>query len=196
MIYKEEIKPIFSDYDLILVDLYNTLVRNVVRVHPYKVIFKEYENKINIPSRELFDKCMKSNLFIQDFLMKEYKITMTDASINEFNSLLKEEFDSVMFNKELITQLVNSNSKIVLISNLSPEYYEPIPELKEIMKLDNEVLSFKEGILKPELSIFEKAISFYPDANNILMIGDNYKLDIEPTIKLGIDSYLVSKWWQ
>jgi FMN phosphatase YigB (HAD superfamily) len=195
MIYEKDNKPIFEKYDLILVDLYNTLVRNIVRVHPYKVIFKEFENKIDIPSRTLFDKCMKSNLFIQDFLMKEFNIKMSSDSINEFNSLLKEEFDSVMFHKELITSLTVANTKIVLISNLSPEYYEPIPELKTIMKLDNEVLSFKEGILKPDISIFNKAISLYPSAKNILMIGDNYKLDIEPTITLDIDSYLVPKWW-
>jgi HAD superfamily hydrolase (TIGR01549 family) len=195
MIYNTDNKPNFKQYDLILVDLYNTLVRNTIRKHPYKVIFDTYKDEINIESRKLFDGCMTSKLFIKDFLKKEFGIIVTKEEEVVFQSLLQEEFDSLVLNNSLIKDIRNSGAKIVLISNLSPEYYKPVKEVNKQIKLDKEILSFSVGELKPNLSIFNNALNSYPNSKNILMIGDNYKLDIEPTIQLNIDAYHVEKWW-
>jgi FMN phosphatase YigB (HAD superfamily) len=53
--------------------------------------------------------------------------------------------------------------------------------------LDYEVLSYREGVKKPSLSFYRRALDMAEaPAAECWMIGDSYELDVEPALKLGM----------
>ena len=171
-------------------DLYNTLVRNTTRLTPYRYIYKiiEEQNKFT-NSRDFFEYSMKKNMYLQEIL-EEKKIVIEEKYIKEFKKLMEMEMSSIIFNEELIS--MNKDKNNILLSNLSKEYYEPIIKLKSKMSFVQEILSYEVGMLKPDKNIFKLALN---DKDSFKMYGDNYKLDIEPAIELGLETEQILKWW-
>ncbi|WP_378183121.1 HAD family hydrolase [Aquimarina sp. SS2-1] len=56
------------------------------------------------------------------------------------------------------------------------------------------LVSEELGVAKPSVDFYQKTLEHINvDANKILYIGDSIKLDIEPSIKLGINSLLIDR---
>jgi len=182
-----------------VVDLYNTLIRNEIRLHPYKTLYKSL-TKLNKglkeeKSRYFFKKAMTTNLYIEDIIKEEVKYNR--EIIEKFNLDIKEELNSIIYNEDLIKELNENYDNIVLLSNLSKEYEEPIKELEKKLKINSKILSFEVGFVKPDIDIFrEAAKSINKLPNECIMYGDNLKLDIEGAELSGYKkSILVEKWW-
>lgn len=165
--------------EIIVVDLYNTLIRNQIRLGPYRRLRQD---------RAFFNTIMKYNGTLEEYV-KENNL---ELNLNLFHEEIKLELSSIIFNFKLIDELNKQNKDIVLLSNLSKEYAKPIEDLKKYLNISKEILSFEVGYLKPEKEIFKLACS----DGNAVMYGDNIELDIKGAIDAGYkDAILVEQWW-
>ena len=185
--------------NILVVDLYNTLVRNTSRLNPYKKLFIDIKNinpSVNIPSREFFNLSMMYNGSITG-LLKSLGINFNDEMINSFKLLIDEELNSIIFNEDLISDLSSQNKKIILLSNLSFEYSPPISELKSKLDIYSSILSFEVNLLKPNKDIFLLASQEgNATPKQSFMYGDNMDLDILGAFNSGYGgTKLVNKWW-
>lgn len=81
----------------------------------------------------------------------------------------------------------------VILSNHVPELEELVKHLG-IRKYFTKIYSSANiGYEKPNIKIYEKVIQDLKDAENIIMIGDNYIADIQGAKKAGIEAILVRK---
>lgn len=90
---------------------------------------------------------------------------------------------------EVVLALKRRGCKIGLISNIWSPYYRAFrsvcPEIASA--LDSATLSFREGIKKPDKTMFERALaSFSLRPHEAVMVGDTYTNDIAPAIALGM----------
>lgn len=181
----------------IIFDLYNTLLRNTIRNHPYLTLYKSIEehNNTQLSSRDFFNYCMINNGDI-NYIISKLNLKVDTQDLNLFKANLKEEFNSIIFNQELINEFKNYEEKKVLLSNLSFEYQEPISELEKLITFDSKIYSFETGLLKPQKEIFLKAAdSVGSSVKDCIMFGDNMKLDIDGAKKIGMQTRLVEQWW-
>jgi len=186
--------------DLIVVDLYNTLIRNNVRKHPYIMLYnhlKERNPTFYLSSKEFFNFSMKNKMPIIDIIFL-FQLKYDKNILNNFYTFLDIEFDSIVYNTALINFLNSLNNKKVILSNLSFEYSKPIDNLASIFDFDKSVLSFNVSILKPNPQIFSYASSLYnKHTSECIMIGDNFHLDIDGSLKAGYkNGILIEKWWK
>lgn len=184
--------------EVIIVDLYNTLVRNQIRKAPYKKIYTELKktNRIEMTNREFFNKSMMYNGNINKFL-NHLNLTLDKRVLNQFEQDIFDEMESIIFNESLINELNNSNKPVAILSNLSFEYAKPIEKLKKKLDITETILSFEESLLKPDPKIFELACNrLNANPNNATMYGDNLQLDIDGANQAGYKrTVLVEKKW-
>ncbi|MBF0565338.1 MAG: HAD family hydrolase [Nitrospirae bacterium] len=98
---------------------------------------------------------------------------------------------------EVVLALKRRGYRIGLISNIWSPYYRAFekacPQITSA--LDSATLSFRDGIRKPDKTMYERAlasISLRP--HEAVMIGDTYTNDIAPAIELGMGTvWLLSR---
>ena len=95
---------------------------------------------------------------------------------------------------EVVKTLKKRGCKIGLISDIWVPYYRSFekscPEITALT--DSFILSFKEGIKKPDIALYERAlVSLNSQPSETIMIGDTYFNDIEPAITLGMSTVWV-----
>ena len=188
----------FNDYEIVCCDLFNTLVRNTVRLNPYKKLYQDIKKEnpyIDFFPHDLFHYSMVRNFNVEE-LIKYFSVKLDKSKIENFKLKLEEEKNSLIFNEDLIERLNNTKGKIVLISNLSKEYCFAVEEIKKRIKFDKIILSYDVGILKPEKRIFNIVVEEYNvNPMDIIMIGDSQKMDILGATEVGFDTKLIVKWW-
>jgi len=165
-----------NNNELILVDLYNTLIRNTNRLSPYKYLYQAIKKEnpyITFNSRDFFNYSMKKNLTING-LIQFFDVKISKESINEFKYLIKQEMNSIIYNDELISELNSYNVPICLVSNLSKEYSTPLNELSKKIKFEKIYLSYELNALKPDKKMFNIIYEDYKKIplEKIIIIGD------------------------
>jgi putative hydrolase of the HAD superfamily len=161
---------------------------------------KEIYEKINIEIKQSNNYCNKFNKNIY------FKRLLENLNIplNELDTILKiynNEFDDNLLTsiypniEDLLKVLKQDNIKIGILSNNNfKQQYDKLVKLNLISYVDYIQTSDENGNEKPHISMFHSIINKMKiQAENILMIGDNYDHDIEPAIKLGLIPLLFKK---
>lgn len=95
--------------------------------------------------------------------------------------------------KKLLARLKEEGYKLYVLSNAQAAF--TIPELKKLKIydiFDGIAISSDYGIKKPNKEFFIKAINnFGIKDENIIMIGNDYKCDIEPANELGLKTIFI-----
>lgn len=135
-------------------------------------------------------------LNVDDYLnnaLKEYGVILSEIQCLEamkcFYSDYKEHVIVNSNGQALLKKLKSSGISIGVISNciLQDEIYKEIFQYVGISKyIDQYVFSYSNNCRKPSLKLYKKMVSnFDIRSEEVLMIGDNLKADIEPAQKLG-----------
>jgi putative hydrolase of the HAD superfamily len=165
-----------------------------------KEYVKEIYDKINIEIKHSNNYCNKFNKNIYfKRLLESLNIPLDKLDIilqiynDEFNNnLLTSIYPNI---EDLLKFLKQDNIKIGILSNNNfKQQYDKLVKLNLISYIDYIQTSDENGYEKPHISMFHSIINKMKiPAENIIMIGDNYEHDIEPTIKLGLIPFLFKK---
>ncbi|VAW77798.1 hypothetical protein MNBD_GAMMA12-1072 [hydrothermal vent metagenome] len=94
---------------------------------------------------------------------------------------------------EVLRQVREKGLEIAIVSNLSVPYAEPLKRLFG-QYVDYSIFSFAVGYKKPEPEIYNELLAQSScDANEILMVGDSIKSDIEGARNAGIKSVWLNR---
>jgi HAD superfamily hydrolase (TIGR01549 family) len=176
----------------ILFDIGSTLVTG-----PEMSPSKEIAQLLEIDSCEVGKIIMQNSFTSPDSLFDHFKTIW-----KELNSSDREKIKTLWYRQEKDAKEIEGATetvqyckqkglKIGLISDIWKPYYKSFEKAcpKIATLIDTAALSFQEGIKKPNTLLFTKALSaLNTKPEETLIVGDTYKNDIEPAIKLGLRS--------
>lgn len=169
---------------VIVFDLYNTLVEITSNNRFFNKLYKESVTGFDLDISSYLHLVMTKN---EDELFKilpnEFLKSFTDNQ-----HVLNEELNSVIVFNDVLKSLseLKENYKLFLISNLAFPYKKPVYNLGLDHFFEDMIFSCDFGYVKPNEKIFqeiERITQVQPE--QILMIGDSLKSDIEGANKVG-----------
>ena len=205
-----KIKAIFFDLD-------DTLVNSRKAEKEAAYTFKEQFSEFNNMNKEDFEKLWHEIAIEQykryekgEISYKEHKIDRVKSVFSKFNVKKDDEEAFNIFNVYLkeyqnnwklfndateILEKMKKDYKLVLITNGDSNQQRNKIKKTNIEKYFSEILiSGEVGIIKPKKEIFELACKKIGEApENCVMIGDNYKLDIEGARNAGLGTVWVNR---
>jgi putative hydrolase of the HAD superfamily len=111
---------------------------------------------------------------------------LLDEIFNACSYLPWEKFDDAEALKTI-------NIPIGIVSNFNSSLKEQLDQVFGAIFSDIFV-SEEVGVAKPSIEFYQQAINkIGADANDILYIGDSFKLDMEPAMQLGIKTYVIDR---
>lgn len=175
----------------ILFNGFGTLVRVALDRRVYKVVFSGVGDK---PAAERV--ALTEPLELKALMLKLLP-NFPASSLMSFRAALEEELDSVELFPEVLKVLAALRArgiKIAVGSNLALPYVNPLKRLLEA-HVDTWILSCHEGVAKPELAFYEKAVQALGcEPAEVLMVGDSLECDYEAPLKAGLKArHLVRK---
>lgn len=186
----------------LIFDLDNTLIIwNDKYINALKETIKKYKN---IDGKELNDLTRNYNELIENYenYYNHYSIDNMVDLLNKIGANIDNEFiidwldrlgTMADYDNEVVNTLKYLGKKYELVV-LTNWFRKPqIERLKtaEIYKYFKEVYD-GETTIKPNIDGFKKACGD-KKIEECIMIGDNYKIDIEPAINLGLKAILVDR---
>lgn len=117
------------------------------------------------------------------------------ANVSELQRTLDADLLSVRLFPEVLDvlqRLRNQGVKIAVISNLATPYIAPVDNLSLHQFFDAELFSCKIGKTKPDPVIYQAALDqLSVTLDEVLMIGDSLRCDVEGPRSLGMDTYQI-----
>ncbi len=203
----------------VLFDLYLTLIDvsgvnqeeqdkaayNVIRKFNYNygfVEFREMFKKVYNKWREFRQTSLievNPRVWWQETLLKlgvTPKFKLLENILEERHKIFLKQikiYDDVI---EILKILHKKNILIGIMSNCSDAKYakEELEYLGLADYIDFFITSAEYGRRKPDINLFLNVLSSIPfTKEEIIMIGDDYKNDVEPWTKLGVKAYLINR---
>ena len=185
------IKVVAFDFDDTLVDEKRFLKKKWLIVTQYfsylhkdlrKVFFKFYDNDDN--KKKILDKVL---------LILKINSSYKNKIISKFKKLKGDDYQ-IKGSVKLINYLKRKNIKVGIMTN-GKKYYQ-LPRIKKLTfykRLD--FIYFGDRHKKPSKEFFLQSKDFKKmnKSSDFLYVGDNYKLDILPALKLKMKAVLVGK---
>lgn len=188
----------------IIFDCWGTLFYDDISPHPFHKFAEKIGESMSdysylkVFEKELMlDRCDNIENSVRSLLKKLDK-NPREGIIEELVRILRE--DSISYVKpypETIETLksLKSSYKLGLLSNSFSHSFEAIKDdynLSEIF--DTFVLSYKEGVIKPDPQIFKIALKkLKVDKNEVVMVGDSLKDDVKAAEDFGIKGILIDR---
>ena len=180
-------------------DLFWTLVEPKKKLVKQKL--KEFCEKKWVSFKEIADiwKVLDNSL-IEVFKILWIRLTKQDINeLKKIEKLIEEEVNSVElkpYSIEILEVLREEEKKLFLISNLAKPYAEVIKRHRLEKYFDFMILSFKEGIAKPDPNIYKKALGKLRELgvsnpSQILFTGDRQEPDVDWPKQVGINWMLI-----
>ena len=163
--------------EIIVFDLYNTLIRITKRQQFFTKIFQYCQTDTRLTFSRYLDMLITKDL---EVLLDQLPLTCQQA-YHKFLPELTFEIDSVELFPETqeVIQKLASKYPLYLISNLASPYKKPFYDLGLCEYFENAVFSCDFGDKKPNSSIFKEVESMsLQSGEQILMIGDSLTSDI------------------
>ncbi|CAL2102279.1 putative Glyceraldehyde 3-phosphate phosphatase [Tenacibaculum sp. 190130A14a] len=168
----------------IVFDLYNTLIKIKEPKHFFVKLYRKSKNGFNLDISSYMKLVMtKSLVELEEMLPSEFK-----KLFKENKNDLEKELNSVVVFKEVynILSRLEKCYNLFLISNLAEPYKEPFFDKKLDQYFEKVIFSCDYGSIKPEEKIFKEIEEITGNQpNEIMMIGDSLKSDIEIPKRLG-----------
>ncbi|MEO0899826.1 MAG: HAD family hydrolase [Bacteroidota bacterium] len=169
--------------EIIVFDLYNTLVKIETKTNGFTKIFQNCSEAIGITHRRFIDLILTQDI---DDLIRRFPSKFQEE-LERFLPAIEAEINSTLPFPETQSVLENLASKydLFLISNLATPYKRPYYELELSTWFNRPIFSCDVGFRKPDTQIFEKIeLASKRSGNQILMIGDSISSDIEGAKKM------------
>jgi HAD superfamily hydrolase (TIGR01549 family) len=174
-------------YQLVVFDLYGTLIRFGTTHHPFRKILKW----AHALGRQPLATDARTLMTINDepeSLFRAMGIPAPDDLLRSFQQEIQEELDSLtLFNDVIPTleKLVEAKIGLAICSNLAKPYGAIIDRLLPDFSFTR-ILSFEVGYIKPEHGIYEAIVNKTGvHKENILFVGDTFVADYEGPARYG-----------
>lgn len=170
--------------EVIVFDLYNTLIRIDTKSNYYRFLYKEMKKFENVMYEGFKQSILKNTheSILEQLPEHIHKIALENKSILEHELRQVKLFEETL---EVLSDL-SQEYQLVLVSNLASPYKEPFYDLGLAKYFSYVVFSCDVGFTKPHQAIFsivEKNTGV--SGNNIMMVGDSKKSDIEGAKSMG-----------
>jgi len=173
-----------SKTEILVFDLYNTLIEFQQYRNFLGLLYKKSDNGFGIDKKEYRELVMKSpieNIF--NSVSNDFK-----DSFIEHEDILRTEIDSIIIYPDTIPALTELQKKydLYLISNLASPYVDPFIQLGLKKFFKKSIFSCEVGFTKPSKEIF-KIIEEVTNkcGEQIMMIGDSLQSDIGGAKNMG-----------
>ncbi len=189
-----------SKNKIIIFDLWQTLADSTLKpLDLFDSLFKLDK----IISKDDFSKILfRSDLYLKDSPLEEgLKSFLSDLGISN-----KEKLEMTIYLwKEMVQKsfLVNGSEamllalktrgyKLCLLTNTDKYGHENFPFKNFLNFFDHQFLSYKNGLIKPDIKCWEVIRDYYKsDYKNMVMIGDSIVNDTVPSESLGLSTILI-----
>lgn len=192
---KLDIQAIFFDVAHTLLykpDLYHTL-SNVLNSHQITVdlrtlafIHKLYSETVVFPdktSKEFYEYFNREFLYLLGIIPNQ---KLLDDIFNACDCLPWDKFEDTFILKGI-------KQPIGILSNWDSSLSEKLISHFDV-KFEWILCSHREGARKPQATFFQRILETTGlKPSNIIYVGDSIKLDIEPSLKLGINAILIDR---
>lgn len=172
---------------LIVFDLYGTLVKFGVMHHPFRKILQWAKQNGRKPQQDDARQLMTIN---EDYsvLFSKLGIFPPDHLLHQFQQEIEEELDDLsLFNDviPILDALTLKGIPLAICSNLAKPYGAVIERLLPQFNFI-QCLSYEVGAIKPEYEIYDGIVTKSGfSAEQILFVGDTLLADYEGPIKYG-----------
>lgn len=177
----------------VIFDCFGTLMQTTAKKKPYKMLVNHLNSK-GFKDDNFAFWLMSQHVDIK-LIEEKTNIKIEEDIIREFTRLLKEDLDAVQAYPEtnkVLQQLKAQGIKTVLCSNLASDYGKVATT--KTTNLDQYVLSYECGFLKPQKQIYQLCQNLLGyDKNEIIFVGDNYKDDYLGSKEFGFVSYWLNR---
>lgn len=206
------IKAVLFDLYLTLIDVSSVnqdeqdkAAYNIVSKFGYNRSFEEFKHVFknvyakwkDFRQRELIE--VNPRVWWQETLLKlgvTPKLKLVESILEERHKIFLKQiklYDDVI---DVLNILNKKNILIGIMSNCSDAKYakEELEQLGLSDYIDFFISSAEYGRRKPDINLFLNVLSSIPFAKEeIIMIGDDYKNDVEPWRRLGVKAYLLNR---
>jgi FMN phosphatase YigB (HAD superfamily) len=189
-------------YKYIFFDVANTLLYKPSLYSNISEVISRYGFKINENEIKKAHKIISELILFPDKTSREFydsfnKEFLYSLGIISNETLLEDIFKSCTYLPwkpfEDTSYLKNINIPMGIISNWDTSLTEKLNYFFDV-KFTNIFISEREKLKKPDILFYKKAIEqLNYKTHEILYVGDSLKLDIEPSLKIGIDSILIDR---
>lgn len=189
-----------SKNKVIIFDLWQTLADSALK--PSDLFDSLFKLDNTISKNDFLKILFESDLYLKDMLLKEgLESFLSDLSI--FNkkklettiSLWKEMIQKSFLidgSKAVLTALKNRGYKLCLLTNIDKYGHENFPFKAFLSLFDYQFLSYKNGLIKPDIKCWEIIRDHYKsDYKNMVMVGDSAENDVAPSEYLGLSTILI-----
>lgn len=189
-----------SKNKIIIFDLWQTLADSALKPSYLFDSLLKLDNKIS--KNDFLKILFESDLYFKDILLeKGLKSFLSDLCVSDKDkleaviSLWKEMVQKSFLidgSEAMLTALKNRGYKLCLLTNIDKYGYENFP-FKDFLNLfDYQFLSYKNGLIKPDIKCWEIIKDHYKsDYKNMVMVGDSTGNDIAPSESLGLSTILI-----
>jgi FMN phosphatase YigB (HAD superfamily) len=150
------------------------------------------ENSYDILSEIVFAENHSDPDSLIDSVGKKFDIGVTKDQRDEISDFWDSQYEDVYelgYATELFQGLFEMGHKVHIISNLWFPFYRKFNEVFEefIPKLSSQTFSFKDGLRKPSMKLYENALErSCANPKNSVMVGDSAGNDMVPAASLGM----------
>ena len=182
---------------LIAFDMYDTFVHIPKGPNPYRESFAQLWMH-GFFLKQLAETLQTTDKDIKDMIPKTFAShPHIDDILIDLQSVIQQQLSWTSLYEDFlptITALKQTWYSTAVISNLSKPYNYPLFHLIPKDAFDYKILSYEVGMKKPDRKIFDhlKKISWYK-SDEIVMVGDNLKSDVEWAKNAGIDAIHIDR---
>lgn len=170
---------------ILVFDLYNTLIEIGKPTQPLMQFYRQLD--LGNTAQEFRQKVLTQPL---STVLSMPTIATAGIDLEIINEQLEQELTSVRLfpeTLEVLNQLSQTHT-LYLISNLATPYIQPYIDLGLAQFFTEAIFSCEVGYAKPSKAIFE--LVPYSPANEVTMIGDSWRADIQGAQVMGWQY-----WW-
>lgn len=176
--------------DLVIFDLFGTLVQYGVMHHPFRQLLKWARENGRQPKADDARKLMTINADIPE-LASALSISAPDFLIDQVQKKIREELNSLSLYadvKPTLTTLSDRGIPFAICSNLASPYGEAVDRLLSDFQFIR-CMSYEVGFIKPEAGIYQFLINkTNVKPENCLFIGDTLLADYDGPRQFGMNA--------
>ncbi|MFH0804099.1 MAG: HAD family hydrolase [Candidatus Zambryskibacteria bacterium] len=189
-----------SKNKIIIFDLWQTLADSALK--PSDLFDNLFKLDNTISKNDFLRILFKSDLYLKDIsLEKGIESFLSDLGISNkekletvtsiWKEMVKKSF-LINGSEDMLMTLKNQGYKLCLLTNIDKYGYENFP-FKDLLSLfDYQFLSYKNGLIKPDVKCWEAIKDHYKtDYKNMVMVGDSVENDMIPSKSVGLSIILI-----
>jgi FMN phosphatase YigB (HAD superfamily) len=190
-----------SNKKIIIFDLWQTLADSELK--PSDLFDSLFKLDDNIISKNDFLRVLfKSDLYLKDISLEMgLKIFLSDLGISNkekletaislWKEMIRKSF-LISGSEAVLIAIKKRGYKLCLLTNIDKYGYENFPFKDFLNIFDYQFLSYKNGLIKPDIKCWEIIKNHYKiDYGDMIMVGDSVENDTTPFESMGLSAILI-----